>query len=63
MIFITHLHIYLWPAVITQIFNSIEKLVIPIETPTKEAKAEMEKYPVIVDRKKIVEIVLGELSI
>ena len=32
------------PAVITQIFNPIEELVIPIGIPTKEAKAEMEKW-------------------
>ena len=43
--------------------NSIEELVIPIEIPTKEAKEEMEKYPVIVDRKKIAEIVSSESSI
>ena len=30
------------PAVITQIFNPITKLVVPIGIPTKEGKAEME---------------------
>ena len=29
-------------------FYPIAKLVIPIETPTKEAKAEMETHPIIV---------------
>ena len=36
-------------AVIAQIFNPIAELVIPIEIPTKEAKADMEIHPVIVD--------------
>ena len=48
---------FLIPAVITQIFNPITKLVIPIGTPTKEAKAEMETHPVIV------EIAISESSI
>ena len=30
---------FLIPAVITQIFNPIAELVIPVEIPTKEAKA------------------------
>ena len=30
-------------------FNPIAKVVIPIEIPTKEAKAEMETHPVIVE--------------
>ena len=38
-------------AVITQIFNSIEELVIPIGIPTKEEKAEMEKHEVTVQVK------------
>ena len=38
-------------AVITQIFNSIAELVIPIEIPTKEEKAEMEKHEVTVQVK------------
>ena len=37
------------PAVVTQIFNPIAELVIPIGIPTKEAKAEMETHPVIVE--------------
>ena len=36
-------------AVITQIFNPIVELAIPIGIPIKEAKAEMETYPVIVE--------------
>ena len=49
---------FLIPAVPTQIFNPISELsVIAIGTPTKEAKAEMETHPVIV------EITINELSI
>ena len=33
----------------TQIFNSIAELVISIGIPTKEAKAEMEMHPVVVE--------------
>ena len=40
---------FLIPAVITQIFNPIVELAIPIGIPTKEAKAEMETHPVIVE--------------
>ena len=40
---------FLIPAVITQIFNLIVKLAIPIRIPSKEAKVEMETYPVIVE--------------
>ena len=40
-------YIFYIPAVITQIFNPIAEVVIPIRTPTKEAKAEMETHPVI----------------
>ena len=40
---------FLIPAVITQIFNPIVELVIPIEIPTKEAKAEMETHAVTVE--------------
>ena len=36
---------------ITQIYNPTAELVIPIVIPTKEAKAEMETYPVIVEQK------------
>ena len=35
------------PAVITQIFNSIADIVIPIGIPTKETKSDMETHPVI----------------
>ena len=41
------------PAVITQIFNLIAELVIPIGIPAKEAKSEMETYPVIVEITKV----------
>ena len=37
------------PAVITQIFNHFVELAIPIGIPTKEAKAEIEIHPVIVE--------------
>ena len=40
---------FLISAVITQIFNPILELVIPIGIPTKEAKAEMEAHHVIVE--------------
>ena len=40
---------FLIPVVIMQIFTPIAKLVIRIEIPTKEAKAEMETHPVIVE--------------
>ena len=40
---------FLIPAVITQTFNPIAELVIPIEIPTKEAKAEMEMHPLAVE--------------
>ena len=40
--------------VITQVFNSIVELAIPIQIPTKETKAEMGTHPVIV------EITIGE---
>ena len=38
---------FLIPAVITQIFNPIVELSIPIRIPTKEAKAEIEAHPVM----------------
>ena len=38
---------FLIPAVIAQIFNPVAEVVIPIGIPTKEVKAEMEKYSVI----------------
>ena len=37
---------FLIPAVIAQIFNPIPELVIPIQIPTKDTKAEMETHPV-----------------
>ena len=37
--------------VIAQIFNQIIELVIPIGIPTKQAKAELETHPVIVEPK------------
>ena len=42
---------FLIPTVIAQIFNPIEELVIPIGIPTREAKAEVETHPVIVQAK------------
>ena len=48
---------YLIPAAITQVFYPIADLVIPIETPSKEAKSEMQLHPVIV------EITISEWSI
>ena len=35
--------------IIAQIFNPVVELVIPIGIPNKEAKAEMETHPVIVE--------------
>ena len=40
---------FLTAALITQIFNPIAKLAILIGIPTKEAKAEIEAHPVIVE--------------
>ena len=40
---------FLIPAITVQIFNPIAELIIPVGIPTKEAKAEMETHPVIVD--------------
>ena len=47
---ITDLH-FLIPEVITQIFNHIAELAIPIGIPTKEAEVEMEMHPVIIEIK------------
>ena len=47
----------LFHAVITHILNLIVELVIPIGIPTKEAKAEKETHPVIVETVEIVEVV------
>ena len=38
---------FLIPAVITQVFTPIAELVIPIKTPTNEAKVEMKTHPII----------------
>ena len=48
---------FLIAAAIAQIFNPIAELIIPIGIPTKEAKEEMEIYPVIVKPK--IKIVLN----
>ena len=40
---------FLIPAVITQIFNPIAELVISVGIQIKEAKAELETHPVIVE--------------
>ena len=48
---------FLIPAVMKQIINPIVELAISIGIPTKEAKAEMETHPVIV------EIAISECSI
>ena len=50
MLFFLFFELYvLIPAVITQISTSIAEIVIPIEIPTKEAKAEIETHPVIIE--------------
>ena len=54
--FFFELHVLI-PAVITQIFTSIAEIVIPIEIPIKEAKAEIETHPVII------EIIISQCSI
>ena len=42
---------FLIPTVITQIFNPIEELVIPLGIRTKEEIAEMETHPVVAEIK------------
>ena len=42
---------FLIPATIAQIFNPIAELIIPVEIPSKEAKAEIQIHPVIVEAK------------
>ena len=42
---------FLFPTVIAQMSNRISKLVIRIEIPSKEAKAEIEIHPVIAEAK------------
>ena len=39
------------PAVIAQVFNPLRELVIPIRIKSKEVKAKIEIYPVIVEAK------------
>ena len=43
--------LWLIPALITQIFNPITELAIPIKIPTKEAKAEIKTYSLTVEIK------------
>ena len=40
---------FIIPALIAQIFIPIAGTVLPIEIPTKEAKSEMEKHPLIAE--------------
>ena len=42
---------FLIPEAIAQIFNPIPELLIPKGIPSKEAKAEIELYPIIVEAK------------
>ena len=42
---------FLIPAAIAQMFNPVAELVIPIEIPRKEAKAEIKIHPLIVEAK------------
>ena len=42
---------FLIPAAIAQSFNPIAKLVVPVGIPSKEAKAEIEIHPAIVQAK------------
>ena len=42
---------FLIPAAISQIFNPITELVIPIRIPIEEEKAEIEIHPVIIEAK------------
>ena len=54
-LFLFFLMIYLWcliSVVLAQIFNPIAELVIPIGTPIKEAKEEIEIHPVILQKLK-----------
>ena len=46
-LFVPNYLYFLIPAVFTQIFNPIAELVIPIEIPIKEAKAEIETHLLI----------------
>ena len=49
--FLNYWLMFLFPAAIEQIFNPISELVIPTGIPNKEAKAEIEIYPVIAEVK------------
>ena len=49
--FFSFLSLFLFAAVIEQIFNPITELVISIGIPTKEAKTEMETRQVIIEPK------------
>ena len=51
LLFLNYWFILLIPAVISHILNPIEKLVIPIGIPTKEAKKEIKMQPVMVEIK------------
>ena len=51
MLLFLNYSLILIPAAITQNFNSIAELVIPIGIPTKEAKAEMDKHPITLEIK------------
>ena len=42
---------FLIPAINFQVFNTTAELEIPRKTPTHETKAEIEKYPLIAERK------------
>ena len=50
-LFLNYWLIFLILAAIAQIVSPIEELAIPIGIPSKEAKAEIEIYPVIVETK------------
>ena len=52
--FFFFLIIYLYlliPAAIAQLFNPIDELVIPVEVPNKEAKAEIEIHQILAEAK------------
>ena len=49
LVFLNYWFTLLIPAVISQTFNPIEELVIPIGIPTKEAKKEIKMQPVTVE--------------
>ena len=51
LIFVSLTYWFLIPAAIAQIVNTIFVLAIPIGMPSKEAKAEIEIHPLIVEPK------------